>query len=461
MIRRLHRRFILINMTLVALVLLIVFTVLCLSVYDSEKQANLAVLEQALMQPPPALSGEPSPDRFDGFSSNRFDGFAPRERVERRKPCVILLLAADGTVSSVSGENISFLSEQEILLAVNTLIERGVLPLTEAEISSGASGEPAASEPSDPPASSRDVKTTAPPLCAEGILNSLGLRYAIRRVNGQTLVALTDRSNEQVSLRNLFFASLAAGGASLAAFFAISVFLSSLALRPAEKAWKQQKQFTADASHELKTPLTVILANLGILAAHPQETLSSQSQWLESTLTEALRMKKLVDDLLYLARSDDREQALPLCRISVSDVIQSAVLPFESVAFEHGLTLDSRIAPDLFLTGDAGQLERLTAILLDNACKYAAAGTSVTVSLTRDKGRCLLRVSNQGPVIPAADREHVFERFYRSDASRTRTAGGYGLGLAIAHSIVSLHRGSIQVEQSDETKTIFCVSLPM
>lgn len=295
----------------------------------------------------------------------------------------------------------------------------------------------------------------------DGLLSSLGLRYLTREQGDQTLIAFTDRSNELVALRNLSLASLIVGVCSLAAFFGISLFLASLALRPVEKAWQQQQQFVADASHELKTPLTVILANLSILKAHPQDTIAAQGKWLDSTKEEAVRMKKLVDELLYLARADAGHPTGTLTQINISDTVWSAVLPFESVAFERGLTLDSQIEPQLTMQADESLLKQLTAILLDNACKYSVPGGIVRVLLVREQSRLTLRVCNQGPVIPLRDRERLFERFYRSDESRARQAGGYGLGLAIAKSITEFHGGNICVERSDEEMTVFCVSFPL
>lgn len=448
MIHKLRRKFILINMSLVTLVLLIVFGALCLSTYQSEKQANLSVLDMSLNRPensysklPESKSPENKPDgnepagneppenQLPEFDSPRILEGSLRERMDSLKPCILIILDQNGQPETIVNEDTAFLERDDILQAVESIQAEQTL-------------------------SSRE------PFFSDGLLSSMGLRYGIRSRKEQTMIALVDRSNELVALRNLSLSSLAVGAASLAAFFLISLFLSSLALRPVERAWMQQQQFIADASHELKTPLTIILANLGILQAHPEATIASQRQWLSNTQDEAKRMKKLVDDLLYLARSDAGGSNRIFRNADLSDAVWSALLPFESVAFERGLTLDSQIAPGLRLYGDAGQLKQLTAILLDNACKYSVKGTTVTVSLTREQSHCLLRVSNQGPVIAARDQEHLFERFYRSDGSRTRQAGGYGLGLAIAKSIVDSHKGKIFVERSDLERTVFCVQLP-
>ena len=161
--------------------------------------------------------------------------------------------------------------------------------------------------------------------------------------------------------------------------FFVSLVLSSVALRPAERAWQQQRQFVADASHELKTPLTVILANTGIMAAHPDATVASQRKWLGYIQEEAQRMKELVEDMLFLAKHDGAERPKDSRTVNFSDLVTGCVLRFESVAFEAGVALDSQITPDLELLGDPEQLRRLVAILVDNAVKYAGPRGSASL----------------------------------------------------------------------------------
>ena len=214
----------------------------------------------------------------------------------------------------------------------------------------------------------------------------------------------------------------------------------------------------ADASHELKTPLTVILTNTGILLSHPEDTVAEQRKWVEYIRDEAQRMRELVEDLLFLARHDAGREPPPDQTVDLSELLWSALLPFEPVAFEQGVELESGIQGGLTVRGRADQLRRLAAILLDNAVKYAGAQGKVRVALTRgEKGGACLTVRNTGPAIPP---EHLFERFYRADDSRARSSGGYGLGLAIAKSIVESHRGTITVQSGAEEGTLFTVRLP-
>ena len=171
-------------------------------------------------------------------------------------------------------------------------------------------------------------------------------------------------------------------------------------------------------------------------------------------------MKGLVEDLLFLAKSDAQRASRARLPVDLSGLVTGCLLPFEPVAFEAGVALESRLSPGLTVTGDEGQLRRLVLILLDNAVKYTPEGRAVTVALVRVQERARLTVHNTGEAIPPEHLEHLFERFYRADDSRARSSGGYGLGLAIAKSIVDSHRGTITVQSGAEEGTLFTVRLP-
>lgn len=295
-----------------------------------------------------------------------------------------------------------------------------------------------------------------------GLLPSLGLRFLLEKTpEGTIRIAFADRTWERSSMATLFLSCLLIWVLAMAAFFFVGLFLSSLALRPVEKAWKQQRQFVADASHELKTPLTVILANTGIVLAHPQDTVSTQAKWLGYTQEEAKQMKSLVEDLLFLAKSDDARLTTHPTQVDLGQLVQGCLLPFEPVAFEAGVELVANLSPGLTLVGDEEQLRRLVRILLDNAVKYAGPPhPAVTVTLTKQQDKLRLTIHNTGAPIPSEHLPHLFERFYRADAARDRTQGGYGLGLAIAKSITEAHRGKISVTSSADAGTTFTVVFP-
>lgn len=296
---------------------------------------------------------------------------------------------------------------------------------------------------------------------SEGTLAEYDLSYSMRQTPEGTKIAFVDRSYETSNIRSLLLWSLLGFVAAWLAFLFLVWRLSSWVFRPVEEAWSQQRQFIADASHELKTPLTVILANLRILGNHREDTIANQMRWIESSDQEALRMKKLVSDMLLLARNDaDETQPLATEPVLFSDVVLGAILSFESVALDNSLRIHDEITPDIVVDGDKAQLEELVGILLDNACKYAAPESVISVRLTRQERSVHLAVHNKGDAFDDDAIAHLFERFYRLDQSRTRQTGGYGLGLAIADSICQRHQGHISAANEDEGVT-FHVTLPV
>ncbi len=409
MIKTLKKRFILVNMALVSLVLVIAFSTVLFFNYQWVKGETNDVLRRAL-------------DVGVKMDQPAFE--VGRERPERSAPMLpvfVVQMDTDGKLTSV------FKMDVEI---------SDTLAAQVAERALNANGR-------------------------EGVLFDLQLRYMKQDSPSGMNIAFADMGRETDSMANLLMTLLIVGLAGMAAFFLISLFLSGMALRPAEKAWEQQRRFVADASHELKTPLTVILANMDILLSHKQETVGEQSKWVENTLTEAERMKKLVEELLFLAKSDDG-RTLPLkSDVDFSDAVWSSLLPFESIAYEHGVAISSDIAPGIMVNGDEGQLKQLVVILLDNACKYAGEHGAVSVRLERTQDNASLSVRNTGTPIPKEHLKHIFKRFYRAESSRAREQGGYGLGLSIARAVAEKHGGKIFVTSEEAAGTVFTVRLPL
>ena len=285
---------------------------------------------------------------------------------------------------------------------------------------------------------------------------SLQGRQAGKRV---FLVTSLDKLNASL----LRFALQLGGIFLLAGFliFGLSFFLARMSLRPVEHAFSEQQRFVQDASHELKTPLTVILANLSILKSRPAATIQEDMLWIQNTETEARRMQELTERLLFLAKADSKRLSPKIERLSLSQLTEAAALPFTALAFERGLTLDTEPEAGISVKGDARALTQLLAILIDNALKYARSGSVVTVRLTRQKKHALLSVHNEGEVIPQDALPHLVDRFYRVDKSRARAQGGYGLGLSIAKTIANAHGGDIRAESSEEHGTCFTLTLPL
>ncbi|QKF06808.1 HAMP domain-containing histidine kinase [Berryella wangjianweii] len=292
-----------------------------------------------------------------------------------------------------------------------------------------------------------------------GDFSELGLSYSKRTLpDGDSLIALAETrvlDGWQPLAASLAVVCLGA----LLAFFLISLLVSSWALRPVREAWDAQRRFVADASHELKTPLTVVLANMSIISRDSQRTVASQSQWVESTEREALRMQGLVNEMIELACVEDRGDPVRES-VDVSTLVAACSLQLEPVTYERGCHLECRTEEGLCVLGSRTQLERLVSTLIENACKYVNEGGEVNVALVRQGTRVVLTVENTGVPIAPDDLEHIFERFFRTDKARTSGSGGFGLGLAIARETAESHGGSIAAA-SDGTSTRFTVKLPL
>lgn len=291
-----------------------------------------------------------------------------------------------------------------------------------------------------------------------GVLEEYSLRYYRADTPGDQCIVFSDTSNEQLILKNILRNSFLIGSACFIVFLGISLLLANWAVRPVDMAWKQQRQFIADASHELKTPLTVILTNAELLQSCDYDA-ESQARFSSSILTMAQQMRGLVEQLLELARADNAQDSVVFSAVALSRLVLDCTLPFEPMFFEKQLSLSTDIQENIFVSGGEAQLRQVVEILLDNAQKYSSSGGSVAVSLhCLGRAHCLLTVSNTGEAIAAEELKNIFKRFYRVDKARSRS-GGFGLGLPIAESIVSRHKGRIWAESRDGINS-FKVELP-
>ena len=290
----------------------------------------------------------------------------------------------------------------------------------------------------------------------EGVVADYHLRYLRRSSGLYEKLAFVDMSMEQAMLREMMGSYLLIGGIALLLLLAAAVLLSWWATRPVERAWRQQRQFLSDASHELKTPLTVILSNAEMLESAPLE--DRPARWADNIRSEARRMKQLVEEMLTLARADSMTASAVLGDVSLSEAAEDCVLAFEPVAFEAEKALEYRLAEEVCVLGDGEKLRRLVSILLDNAIKYGAPGGAVSLALERRDRQAALTVSNPGE-IPAEHLPRLFERFYRADASRGEQSG-FGLGLSIAGAIAREHKGALRAE-SGGGMTRFVFTMPL
>ncbi len=218
-------------------------------------------------------------------------------------------------------------------------------------------------------------------------------------------------------------------------------FFSIWAVKPVEKVINKQKRFISDASHELKTPLSSIRANLDVLV---EET--GENKWTEYIRDEVDHMSSLVKDLLTLARFENSNQRLEMQSFDISGAILRAVLPYETKCFEEGRTLVTDITPGITMKGDERSLKQVAVIFLDNAIKYSEQGSVITVAVRKEGKQIVVAVRNTGQGIEDNQKTKVFERFYRVDSSHNRDTGGYGLGLSIAQGIAEQHHGHLELE---------------
>lgn len=415
MIGRLRQKFIATNMLLVSLVLLAVFSIQTFSVYQHAREQVYQSQMMALH-----LISQDFLFGFEFGKPRRNNGQHPNDNFPS-VPIFAVEIDGSGQVTLLRegpGATVTLDTAQDL---VDTALDRGSI---------------------------------------QGNIPGESLSYLFRAENGQQFCAFADNHLVSSTVRDQLLTSLLIYALALSGFYIISRILARLSLRPAEQAWEQQRQFVADASHELKTPITIILTNTDLVLAHPDDSVRDQVKWINYIQDEATRMKSLVDDLLFLAKSDAARLSSHPSPVRMDLLVTGSLLPFESVAFEAGVALTDRVSPNITLQGDEIQLRRLVVILLDNAVKYAGEKGTVTVHLDQVQDKVRLSVHNTGPAIPPEHLPHLFERFYRSDAARDRSQGGYGLGLSIAKSIAEGHGGRIYVSSSSEEGTTFTVVFP-
>lgn len=289
-----------------------------------------------------------------------------------------------------------------------------------------------------------------------GVVAEHNLRFCRVATPVGTVLVFSDMSSENNTLSNLLKSSAMIGSLSFLAFLAISIFLSGWAVRPVAAAWLQQKQFVADASHELKTPLTVIMTNAELLRDGEYDK-DERKAFSQSILLMSQQMKMLVEKMLELARSDAEQTKQKMKHFDLSKLILDTAISFEGVFVEKDLTVVSEIEPDIIIRGSEQGIQQVADILLDNAQKYSSHGETVVRLYSSSQSKCRLSVSNPGAEIPTEDLKRIFQRFYRMDKARSRD-GSFGLGLSIAESIVTQHGGRIWAESKDGINT-FIVEL--
>lgn len=281
-------------------------------------------------------------------------------------------------------------------------------------------------------------------------------RYACRsEANGWRIIFL-DCGRTLSGFRTTLLASVMLALVGLGAVLVLLLILSGRIIRPVAESYEKQKRFITDAGHELKTPLTIISADTDLA-----EMECGENEWLEDIRRQAQRLTGLTEDLIYLSRMEEAQPRLQFLEFPISDVVEEMAQSFLAPARSQDKKLEIEVKPMISCNGDEKAVRQLVSILMDNALKYAPPGGHLTLRLERQGRTVVLTVSNT-TVYPVdkENLEHLFDRFYRADQSRNTQTGGYGLGLSIAKSIVSAHRGKIRAESPVPDLLTIVVSLP-
>lgn len=278
------------------------------------------------------------------------------------------------------------------------------------------------------------------------------LIYRVERKDGYTLVAFKDTTLTGGSISMLLRNIVIIGSSAIVVLFFVALLLAHIIIRPLEENDRRQRQFISDASHELKTPISVIGANAELLAREIGE-----NEWLANIQYENERMGELVQQLLDLSRTEGTANVAET--VDFSRVVTGEVLAIECLAFERGRRFQSEIEEGIELPGSKTELTRLVSILLDNAVQYAT-GSTIDISLKRSGHTAEFLVGNEAEEIPLEKLEHLFDRFYRVDEARSGEGRHYGLGLSIAKAVAEKHGGRISVSCGNG-RVLFVVTLPV
>ena len=403
MIKRLRLTFLCVSMALITLLLAVILVLVCRFTWEGMKERSLASLQTAA----------------EGFGPGGPGGMGDKQEQAHTRPCFVLSIDPKGQLEAMGSSYYDLSDGQQLRQILDAAKESG--------------------------------KRT-------DVLTAYGLRYYRAESGPGVRYAFTDVSSEIATMRVLIISCVAIGIAAFVLFFAMMLALSRWMVRPVEEAWTRQRQFVADASHELKTPLTVIMTNAELLQSSEYDE-SARQRFAASIHTMSVQMRGLVEGLLDMARIDNATARRQLQPLDMSRLVEEAALPFEAVYFEADRSLEMTIEPGISVLADGSELRRVVEILLDNGCKYSQSGTAVQLKLSRQgHNRAQLSVASRGESLTSQQCRDIFQRFYRVDAARTMNHS-YGLGLPIAQAIVSAHKGKIWCESKEDLNT-FYVNLP-
>lgn len=407
MINRLRRQFIMIAMLSVTLVVLL--TAVSINVFnylstDKSLSGTLQMIEENQGMIPQFSGGKPGkPPRGQ---------FTPETPYSTRY--FVLYYSADGTLDRADMRHIAAVTEEDADRFLSVALSRG-----------------------------------------EGMGYTGDYKYYVTRTGEDRYLAIfLDCQRELHSIRTFALISLLVAVICVALVYILIWLFSKKAIEPTVKSVEKQKRFITDASHELKTPLTVIATSLKVL-----EMEVGRQKWIDKAQAQTEHMTQLVNDLVTLARLDEEKPPLRFVRFDISGVVAETAESFRDFAAAKGHPLEIDVAPGLSCRGDEYAIRQLVSVLLDNAVKYADSGGSIRFRLEAAPKGTVLRVSNPCAGLDTAELDKLFDRFYRPDRSRSKQTGGFGVGLSIAQSIVEAHHGSIRAECPEDGIIQFVVAL--
>ena len=289
----------------------------------------------------------------------------------------------------------------------------------------------------------------------EGYRFTDGYKYKVTQQDDGSFTAVFLSDYEQLGdVKTVLLVSSLATVFCVALICVMIVLFSKKAMEPVIESDRRQKQFITDASHELKTPVTVIRTSLRVL-----EMEVGKQKWIDKAVAQTDKLTDLIRSLVSLSRLNEGENAFRAAEFNISDALRETAESFADFAQENGHTLDIRIEPDLRFTGDAYAVRQLASVLLDNAVKYASDGTAIEFSLEKDRKGVRIRTKNECDDLNAEDLDKLFDRFYRADKSRNSAKGGFGIGLSMAKTICEAHHGSICAHAEDGRTVTFTAVL--
>lgn len=282
------------------------------------------------------------------------------------------------------------------------------------------------------------------------------LSVSTTNTNGDNMVlyVFINCSKELMTIRTYALASIGISIIGLLVVFVLVCFFSKTVTKPMAESYEKQKRFITDASHEIKTPLTIIDANTEVL-----EMMEGENEWTVSIRKQIARLTALTEKLVFLSRMNEDSTRLEMLEFNISDAILDTAMPFETVAESKGKTLDISVAPDINYTGSETNIRQMVSLLLDNAIKYSSENGSIRLNFSTNGKLKILSVWNTVDEIETGKLDYLFERFYRIDKSRNSKTGGFGIGLSVVQAIVQAHNGKVSAKSEDGKSIEFTISL--